>query len=696
MRRLVALLLIAIAGLLFWFGADRMGDQADAGGGGADGPPPAHLIPVIEDLAAKLPDLAPEDHRRLAELYGYTAVNIVKEHGRSGADALLALGPQGAAVMRRHPELFTEIAQRLGGQVAGKFLVFMRDDLASLVAFGGLTRLLDRAEALPPEARQLALEHPEMLPFLAVGDETVQQAMERFPELCLQCFEPIDLSRGPEGINSVARTILEDGDRLRDRIEARGLDAVLLAQSFPELATAVPPRGMEMPEMLQILSTNQEDLDHLRKDLLTSETVAHTLEMIAEADRRLPLPADPPEEPEELEAITDSPEEENAPAGETSDTPTEEAPETTTESTENTAAPDPADVRLTTLAEVPGPKRGDWIRLACIDPHAIRFFTEYGADGLRVLTALYEQEAGDGLTLPYLLFEAYNEPGNPDLRENTWRAMLEADGNERVFMHMLATMARYPDQEPITLHPRADRFRRFLTDLDHRVVPYLASAECTPKLSDYEMLEERGYDALDMWTEPPSLAVQCVPGYDLAHLTQVIGNGYTPTGGELLFAGIDLVFTTWDLMTLGGGSSVSQPIRTGMKTTAKTTARTVTREVVTEVGELAAKQALKSGARKQATRLASSLLRRMIATPKYVMQVARKGLTKLNPLIARNFAARSASRLGIHLSFEWMITIGAARGLQSGAKMAAESKNPAIAKKTQEVLRYLNALDSPL
>lgn len=684
MRRLVALLLLAGIGLLFWFGASRFGDRADGGAdGGANGPPPAHLVPVIEDLTRLLPDLPPEDHRRLAELYGYTAVNIAKTHGRQGADALLALGSQGAAVMRRHPEIFEEIAQRLGGKVAAKFLVFMRDDLSSLVEFGGMSRLLDRAEALPPQSRQLAIEHPEMLPFLAVGDDTVAQAMERYPELCLQCFEPIDLSRGPEGINSIARTIFENGEQLRTRIEARGLDAVLLAQSFPELTMATPPRGMEMPEMLQILSTNQHDLDLLRNELLTDKTVTETLKMIAEADRRLPLPPEPKEETEEAEA----PEEASSEAAESS-TATSEDGETETA--------DAADVEFQTLAEVAGPKRGDWIRLACIDPHAVRFFAEYGADGLRILTALYEQDAADGLTLPYLLYEAYDEPGQPELRENAWRAMLEADGNERVYLQMLATMARYHDQEPITLHPRADRFRRFLTDLDYRVVPYLASAECTPKLADYEILEERGFDALDTWTEPPSLAVQCVPGYDLAHLTQVIGNGYTPTGGELVFAGIDLVFTTWDVMTLGGGSTVSAPIRTGIKTSAKATVRAAGKEVVEEVGELAVRQALKSGAKKQATRFGAALMSRMLAAPKYVMQVARKGLTKLNPIISRNLALRSASRLGIHLTAEWVITIGAAEGLQSGAKMAVQSKNPAVAKKTQEVLSYLNSLDSPL
>jgi len=56
----------------------------------------------------------------------------------------------------------------------------------------------------------------------------------------------------------VARTILRHGAKLRPWVDARGLDAVLLADSFPELLDVEPPPGIQLPELLQIFSTAQD------------------------------------------------------------------------------------------------------------------------------------------------------------------------------------------------------------------------------------------------------------------------------------------------------------------------------------------------------------------------------------------------------------------------------------------------------
>ena len=109
------------------------------------------------------------------------------------------------------------------------------------------------------------------------------------------------------------------------------------------------------------------------------------------------------------------------------------------------------------------------------------------------------------------------------------------------------------------------------------------------------MLEDRGFDELNSWDSEGTSLVGLLPGHDAVHLGWVLAKGYTPTEGEVLFAGIDVAFTTWDLATLGGGAVASSTASTGLKTTAREGFREGMKTIGENLAKTAAKTELKEG-----------------------------------------------------------------------------------------------------
>jgi hypothetical protein len=342
------------------------------GGAGAparDGRRPPDEPPeprVMEELGRLLPGVGPEDLRRLAAGYGNTAVNVARDHGRQGAEVLLALGPQGLAALREQPDTFRQVAARLGGKTAAVFLASLPRAFEGLAGLGGPPRLLDRLEAMPAGARALGERHPQMLPFLAVAPDETYAALRRHPDLCLLCFPALDLSGGPGGLTGVARLITDYGERARPWVRARGLDDLLLLGPFPEFLDRVPP--VELPVFLAILSNNQDDLAPLTARGQAGR-VWDALGELARWDSDLP------------EGV----------------------------------------------GETGRPARGDLIRLAYTEPHAVKFFLDRGVEGRRVIEATWSEAAQAGVALPGLLLDGYEGGArHPRLAENAWQALVRA------------------------------------------------------------------------------------------------------------------------------------------------------------------------------------------------------------------------------------------------------------------------------
>ena len=614
-------------------GSPKTDGKASEVDGTDSGSMPEVIVRLEQELRDALPDFQDQQQLRwLACNYGNTAVNIAKRHGLTGVEVILALGQHGVAVMREHPDTFEKVANRLGGMTAAVFLVHLNRHFEEIAALGGLPKLLDRIESLPLEMRQLGTKHPEMLIFLACAPKSAYEALQEYPDLCLICFPLIDLSQGPEPLERVAGMIVRHGVQARSWVETRGLDGMLLADTFPTVLDWKAP--LDLPVFLEILSNNQQDIQELIVDGREKD-IQRSFAQLEEQNRDLPPAVD-----EETKGIR-------------------------------------------------RPHRGDWLMLACVDPHTIRFLTESGNAGYDVLARTWPEAAGTGDMLPSLLYEAYSARDLPDLYGHAWESLV-VDGHERDAFQMLHMMAERPGQDPRTVHPRSRRFRQLLSKHSARVVAYLAEAELLEGSTEnrYRLLEDRGKSHLDAWDTPASWLVESLPLYDAVQLGCLLAQGNVPTKGEVAFAGIDVLFTAWDLATLGGGKTASASVKGGLKVAgeagAERASRRIAKSVVGKAGRQLGEDAVEG--------LNRTLANRMSRSPVVAMEIATKK-TFRDLAVNAEKAAWSANlkqipitRLAKYAIGEWAVNAGAGGSLTIVAQWSSRTDNSFWASKAKEAL----------
>jgi len=644
--RLLFLALIACAALLLMRRSSEPENRDDLAGGsptikgnasGGDstesGRTSEEILRLEGELRAALPEFEDQTQLRwLAENYGNTAVNIAKQHGRPGVEVIAALGQQGVAVMREYPDTFHKVAHQFKGKASAVFLVHLHRHFKEIAVLGGLPTLLDRIESLPLEMRQLGMKYPEMLIFLACSPNETYEALRDHPDLCLICFPLIDLSQGPEPLGRVAGMIMSYGAKARSWVETRGLDGMLLADTFPTLLDWKSP--LDLPVFLEILSNNQQDIQALIAAGHEVD-VRRAFSRLADEDIQLP-----PADDGQSEGIR-------------------------------------------------RPHRGDWLRLACIDSHAMRFLVEKGNTAYDILVRTWNEVSCTGDTLPSLLYDAYTATDLPNLHSHAWES-LAVDGKERDAFQMLHMMAERPGQDPRTVHPRSRRFRQLLAKHDARVVLYLAEAELLEGSTEsrYRLLEDRGKSHLDAWDAPVSLLVESLPLYDAVQLGCLLAQGNVPTQGEVVFAGIDVAFTVWDIATLGGGKAASASLKGGLKVTGKEGAEQASKRLsksfsgkaVRELGEDAVEAA------------GRTVTNRMSRSPAVATEIATKKTFKDLGVNAEK-AAWSATikripitRLAKYVTGEWAVNVGVGHSLPVVVEWASRTDNSFWASKTREVL----------
>ncbi|MCS7306284.1 MAG: hypothetical protein NZ602_14395 [Thermoguttaceae bacterium] len=618
-------------------GFQEVGRSGDAGK--PETTPKQLPSPVQARLKQLLPGWEEKKLDWLADHYGWTAVNIVKEHGSWGAEALTALGDEGVAVMREYPDNFQQLAKRLGGKTAARMLVLLHKHLKPLVASGRLPEFLDRLEALPEKAKQLGHKHPMLFPFLVLATEEVEQTGRLYPELLLRSLSLLDLSAGPEKVSQLARMTLKWGERAKAWIELRGLDGLLLAEQFPQWLDPTPP--MELPIFLEALSQNQADLRRLQEaDKLDEAWKAFCL--VAEKAGQCPK-----------------------------------------------------------YTETPIPTKDSWLQILTADNHAVRFIVEYdpACELLEQWMPVWlEGQTAKGC-LPSLIIDGYHADRFPQKAQHALEAVRRASLRSKTALahtvQMLSMMARYgeaaiepPSEDFVkTYHPLSSRFHELLLRLDHRVVFYCIDRQHDLKAA-LDRLEERGLDELMAYENPPSLAVQCIPGYDAYQLLWVLSKGYTPTKSEVLFGTLDIVFTAGDIMG-------------GLKTAFKAGSRQGAKQIVEEVAQQEAKrlakefgQQLGQKANQWATHGLWSLL---VSSPQFLRRTT--AYANLMGWLAY-CAERSAKyyKIPIKLSTplakvmlrEWAINFGTAQTLEGLAHSAAQSPETALlAEKTLQCLQWL-------
>jgi len=600
-------------------------------------PPPDSIAETIKKIVPEL-ELTDEQWGRLADEHGNTAVNVAKEYGKNGVLALLNLGTPAVAVMREDPKMFAEIAKRLNGPTAAAFLVMFAPHLKNLIETGMLINFLDRVEALPVEAKELGKSYPQMLLFLVLApDEVLPTLQDRDTrELCLSCYPPIDLRHGPKSLITVARAIEKHGVDAKQWVLDRGLDGILLADKFPQFIGKTPS-GLTLPTFLQILSQNQDDIALLiQQGRLTA--VKKAFDLLAKESMSLPK---------------------------------------------------------FRKGRRP-PFQGDWLKLACEDAHTIRFIVDTGLDGFSVLEGLAKElvisdEIFPIVMVPSVLYDGYAHTQDlPVLWRHAWESLRREKGSLLVQNWQTLNLMFWQEGSlQQDAHPRVNHFRILLQKLDHRVVIYLYQAECDPKSVEgrYKTLEQRGKDALDAMQNLGNPLAEALPGYDAQRLAVVLSKGYPPTFGEVGFGVLDATLTAFDLATLiFGKPPVGGVVKSGIKTALRESAEALAKKIFKDAGKMTDK-------------LFAATIGRMLRSPKFVEEAARKGLA--NQLAtAIEWAQKSAAsrqillRLTTYIVKEWSINSGVGKGLEVLVKQIPADSY--WGGKAVEALEALKSLDKPI
>lgn len=596
----------------------------------------------IDRLLELAPGYSQEHAEILVESYGRTALNVARDHGSVGLDGLRVLGTEGVELIRSQPDTFRLLAERLGSERGIRLLALLEDQVVDVARHGGLPMLIDRVEGLSGEAARLGNSKPQLLPLLILAPEQVTAVIRKHPDVAPQCLMIVDLAKGPTGVLGMCDVIEKRAEKARQWFDARGADGLFLAHQFPDLVEH-NPRG-SLPEFLQMLRTNAAFMASLHEGEPRRLALA-AIDSLLDADAALPALGD--------------------------------------------ADPVPADGRF----------RGLLVRIACDDPHTVRLVMEHGQAALEVMTATAREWAASRASVPRLLYEAYDPAREPLAHRHAWGSLTIPE-SRRAALFALQAFARWPELAREDLHPQANEFLSLLSATDSRFPAWAAENEWLRQSSArkdriaadeaWKSMMEQRTDFLDAQTKTGSEVHEFLPLYDTCRLLWVLGKGYTPTTGDVIFAVIDVVATAWDLATLGAGSAATGAIKGGAKGLGKT---------ALELGEQAVKKTGREQTQSAVSRASNGILATVARSPAVVRQLANTGVrrsaTGLEVMARGALAVAGGQALGIPIRIgryvvsETAINYGVSEGIESAILFAQQNPNQLIVKQVNEVIAFI-------
>jgi hypothetical protein len=595
---------------------------------------------MISGLREFVPDYPTDHAERVLSDYGYTAFDVARQHGTVGLDGLRVLGIDGVQLMRTQPDTFRQLADRLGGERSIRMLALLRDHIGDLASKGGLPSLIDRIEALDGRAARLGDQYPQFLPLLVVAPDAVSEVLSLYPEIAAECLMIVDLSRGSAGVRAMCDLIKAQVPRAGEWFSARGADGLILAHEYPDFVAHDPPVKLEV--FLQILRNNSDYITSLQGREQRRE-VLRAIATLAQADLRVP------------------------PAPESGWAPSD------------------------------GLVRGMLLTLACEDSFTVRFVREHGSEGIDVLASTAAQWTGSGMGLPRTLYDAYDPAANGDAHRHAWES-LRPRATRGTALDALQTFAPWRELRGEDWHPKAQEFVRLLAETDGRFPLWAAENERTRRSgpsghvsADDEWVVMLGGAPfrLDQWanakkgTQPQ----EYLPLYDTCRLLYVLGSGYQPTTGEVVFAAVDVAFTAWDVATFGAGTALRESAEASTKTIGK---------VAIDTSE----QSLRRSGREVSQSAVGAASQGILATAtrspgvfRALNQRVRHNADTALWIMARGASAVSgAKRLGIVLRIgryaakETAINTAVGQGVEQAVLFAQRHRNDIVVQQVTEVL----------
>ncbi len=609
---------------------------------------PSDIEPrLVSRLHELVPDY-PESHARTVLTdYGNTALDVARQHGAVGLDGLRVLGTEGVELMRFQPDTFKQLANRLSGERSIRMLALLRDHLVDLARKGGLPALIDRIEALDGPAGRLGDQYPQFLPLLVVAPQEVTEALTLHPEIATECLMIVDLSQGAAGVQKMCDLIKTQAIIGGEWFAARGADGLILAHTYPEFVNHEP--AIELEVFLQILRTNSPYIASFDGRDARAKAL-QAIAAIAEADTRLPQVPDSRSPPND------------------------------------------------------GLMRGVLLTLASEDPYTVRFVAEHGAEGIDVLKSTASQWAGSGMSVPRTLYDAYDPAIHRNAHGHAWDSLLPRD-TRGAALYALQTFAPWKELRREDWHPKATEFVLLLGKTDGRFPIWAAdnerlrrsgSAGYAAADDDWAIMAGRPSLHLDDWAKKGARPYEYLPLYDTCRLLYVLGSGYQPTSGEVLFATVDIAFTAWDIATFGAGTVVTEGVEATTKTLSK---------VALETSEQAMKRAGREIAETSVSRASRGILATATKSPRLLKALGRRAREAANAaywIMARGANALEGAkalgitlRVGKYVAKETAINASVGQGVEQAILFATLHRNDILVQQVSEVLSTLSNYGNP-
>jgi hypothetical protein len=309
-------------------------------------------------------------------------------------------------------------------------------------------------------------------------------------------------------------------------------------------------------------------------------------------------------------------------------------------------------------------------------PSALRLVIEHGALGEQALA-----QAG-----PDAADVVYEDYADPELRNQAVAALAEHGTMALAMLDKYATDSDFRDI--LRLHGGAVIPPVAQTDAGPELLAYLRSR---PKLSFRESLtrsvlalagengqatirtiKQDGLDRVAALSSTELKYYQFLPLYDLVHLGNVLGRGYTPTTGELSWAFIDGCFVVVDVLSLAAvqpeGVAASEATRAEVKAATRAAAEAIGHELVEESTETAtrllARGGLEQGLETTSERLSHWWSVRLAGGTYQVLRRLPDALPRLGLAAVADLGRPLCTRAGIRLS-----TWGPLRFLKNGQEI---------------------------
>lgn len=292
-------------------------------------------------------------------------------------------------------------------------------------------------------------------------------------------------------------------------------------------------------------------------------------------------------------------------------------------------------------------------------PHALRLTVDFGTLGDRALI----RAGADAADVVHDLPES-----DPTLRRQAVAALAEHGPMA------LAMIAKYaPD----------DGFRDILRRYGPAVIPPVAQSDPAPealaalRAKDHKSFKESlAFGVLALSRENGQATIrliqsdgiervqalnstsvefyQFLPLYDALHLVRVLGNGHSPTGGELTWALVDGCFVVADVLSLTAlqpeGAAAVELARTEVKAAVEQAAKSTGRELTEHIVESGGKTAVREGSEAAAERLSRWWAVRAAGGTYQVLRRLPEALGKLGMPELASLGRPLSAKAGLRLS----------------------------------------------